>query len=109
MMFRKRVYAQSTPRARETGITSPKRSHERGCALRLRLGPHGSTLAWGRANRPEGTSMDRRTLLLGLLGGLVAAPTIIAAASSVEAAPLPEVRPPTPEPVPGHRQTRKPG
>src|SRR3954471_2353485 len=24
-----------------------------GCALRLRLGPHGSTLAWGRANRPE--------------------------------------------------------
>ncbi len=44
--------------------------------------------------------MDRRTLLLGLLGGLVAAPTIVAAASSVEAAPLPEVRPPTPEPLP---------
>jgi len=44
--------------------------------------------------------MDRRTLLLGLLGGLVAAPTIIAAASSVEAAPLPEALPPSPEPLP---------
>ena len=44
--------------------------------------------------------MDRRTLLLGLLGGLATAPAIIAAASSVEAAPLPEVRPPTPEPQP---------
>ncbi len=37
--------------------------------------------------------MDRRTLLLGLLGGLAAAPAIIAATSSVEAAPLPEVLP----------------
>src|SRR5215211_8261411 len=44
--------------------------------------------------------MDRRTLLLGLLGGLAAAPTIIAAASSAEAAPLPEVLTPTPEPLP---------
>src|SRR5215218_9277071 len=54
----------------------------------------------GHSNTPEGTPMDRRTLLLGLLGGLAAAPTIIAAASSVEAAPLPEVRPPTSEPLP---------
>ena len=44
--------------------------------------------------------MDRRTLLLGLLGGMAAAPTIIAAASSVEAAPLPEGLPSTPEPLP---------
>ena len=44
--------------------------------------------------------MDRRTLLLGLLGSLVAAPTIIAAASSVEAAPLPEALSPSPEPLP---------
>jgi hypothetical protein len=43
--------------------------------------------------------MDRRTLLLGLLGGLAAAPTIIAVASSVEAAPLPEALPPTSEPL----------
>ena len=41
--------------------------------------------------------MDRRTLLLGLLGGLAAAPTIIAAASSVEAAPLPETPLSTPK------------
>ena len=52
------------------------------------------------SNAREGTSMDRRTLLLGLLGGLAAAPTIIAAASSVEAAPLPEALPPSPEPLP---------
>ena len=44
--------------------------------------------------------MDRRTFLLGLLGALTVTPTIIAAASSVEAAPLPEVRPPSPEPLP---------
>jgi len=44
--------------------------------------------------------MDRRTLLLGLLGGLAAAPTIIAAASSAEAAPLREALPPSPEPLP---------
>ena len=44
--------------------------------------------------------MDRRTLLLGLLGGLAAAPTILAAASSVEAAPLPEALPSTPAPLP---------
>ena len=37
--------------------------------------------------------MDRRTLLLGLLGGLAAAPVIIAATTSVEAAPLPEALP----------------
>ena len=43
--------------------------------------------------------MDRRTLLLGLLGGLAAAPAIIAAASSVEAAPLMEASPPAPEPL----------
>jgi len=34
--------------------------------------------------------MDRRTFLVGLLGGLAVTPTLIAAASSVEAAPLPE-------------------
>ena len=44
--------------------------------------------------------MDRRTLLLGLLGGLAVVPTIIAAASSAEAAPLPEVLPPIPERLP---------
>ena len=37
--------------------------------------------------------MDRRTLLLGLLGGLAAAPTIVGVTSSVEAAPLPEALP----------------
>jgi hypothetical protein len=44
--------------------------------------------------------MDRRTLLLGLLGGLTAAPTIIAAASSAEAAPLLEAQPSSSEPLP---------
>ena len=34
--------------------------------------------------------MDRRTLLLGLLGGLAATPAVIVTSSSVEAAPLPE-------------------
>ena len=47
--------------------------------------------------------MDRRTFLLGFLGSLAAAPTIIATASSVEAASVPEtlppVSPPDPEPV----------
>ena len=45
--------------------------------------------------------MDRRTLLLGFLGGLGATPTIIAASSSVEAAPVPEPPPPAPEPLLG--------
>ena len=49
--------------------------------------------------------MDRRTLLLGLLGGLAAAPTIMAAASSVEAAPLPEALPPAPLPEPASAST----
>jgi len=40
--------------------------------------------------------MERRTFLLGLLGGLAAAPAIIAAASSVEAAPAPEAASPSP-------------
>lgn len=44
--------------------------------------------------------MDRRTFLIGLLGSLGAASTIIAASSSVEAAPLPEALPRTPEPLP---------
>ena len=44
--------------------------------------------------------MDRRNFLLGLLGGLAAAPTIIATASSVEAAPLPEALSPNPERLP---------
>src|SRR3954452_2456067 len=47
----------------------------------------------------KGNTMDRRTLLLGLLGGLAVAPAIIAAASSVEAAPLPEAQPPAPQPL----------
>jgi len=44
--------------------------------------------------------MDRRTFLLGVLGSLAAAPTIIAAASPVEAASVPEALPPAPQPVP---------
>jgi len=44
--------------------------------------------------------MDRRTLLLGLLGGLAAAPAIIVGASSVEAAPLSGALPPIPERAP---------
>ena len=44
--------------------------------------------------------MDRRTFLIGLLGGLAVTPTLIAAASSVEAAPLTEAGPQTPEPLP---------
>ena len=40
--------------------------------------------------------MERRTFLLGLLGGLAAAPAIIAAASSVEAAPALEAASPPP-------------
>src|SRR5215218_4123749 len=43
--------------------------------------------------------MDRRTFLLGLLGASTVTPTIIAAASSVEAAPLPPSPEPLPEPV----------
>src|SRR4051794_17530164 len=66
-----------------------------GCAL-SRMG----ALWRGALQRTRGNTMDRRTFLLGLMGGLAAAPTIMAAASSVEAAPLPEVRPPAPEPVP---------
>ena len=45
--------------------------------------------------------MDRHTFLLGFSGSLAAAPTIVAAASSVEAAPVLEALPPTPQPVPG--------
>src|SRR5215217_2741465 len=47
--------------------------------------------------------MDRRTFLIGFLGSLAAAPTIIATASSVEAASVPEALPPTsqPDPEPG--------
>ena len=44
--------------------------------------------------------MDRRTFLLGFLSGLAAAPTIIVAASPVEAAPVPEALPPVPQPEP---------
>src|SRR3954470_23886614 len=44
--------------------------------------------------------MDRRTFLLGFLGSLAAAPTIIVAASPVEAAPVPEALPPVPQPEP---------
>ena len=44
--------------------------------------------------------MDRHTFLLGFLGSLAAAPTIVAAASSVEAAPVPEVLPPVSQPEP---------
>ena len=44
--------------------------------------------------------MDRRTFLLGFLGSLAAAPTIITASSSVEAASVPEALPPTSQPEP---------
>src|SRR5215211_3917737 len=66
---------------------------------RLCFGFHRSNLAWGRPLTRAGIPMNRRTLLLSLFGGLAAAPSIIAAASSVEAAPLPEARPPTLEPL----------
>src|SRR4051795_4185054 len=67
-----------------------------GCAL-ARMG---ALWRGGARTDQRETPMDRRTLLLGLLGGLVTAPTIIAAASSVEAAPLPEALPPSPESLP---------
>jgi hypothetical protein len=57
-------------------------------------------LMQGRFNARKGTSMDRRTLLLGLLGGLAAAPMIVAATSSVEATPLPEAVAPAYQPLP---------
>src|SRR5215207_9450930 len=44
--------------------------------------------------------MDRRTFLIGFLGSLAAAPTLIATASSVEAASVPEALPPTSQPDP---------
>src|SRR4051812_12800575 len=53
-----------------------------------------------REQSPSGTwtssedAMDRRKFLLGLLGGLAAAPAIVAAASHADAAPVPEA--PTP-------------
>jgi hypothetical protein len=50
----------------------------------------------GRPDKIRGNTMDRRTLLLGLLGGLAAAPAMIATASSVEAGS--GTQPPTPEP-----------
>src|SRR5215203_4305664 len=64
------------------------------------LGPSWAQAGVGAPEQMREIPMDRRTLLLGLLGGMAAAPTIIAAASSVEAAPLPETSPPTPEPLP---------
>ena len=39
--------------------------------------------------------MDRRSCFLGLSGGLATAPAIIAGASSVEAAPMPEAAAPS--------------
>lgn len=42
--------------------------------------------------------MDRRTFLLGFLGSLATAPTIVATASSVEAASVPETLPPVSQP-----------
>src|SRR5215211_4200823 len=46
--------------------------------------------------------MDRRPFLLGFFGSLAAAPAIITASSSVEAASVPEALPPTspPDPAP---------
>jgi len=44
--------------------------------------------------------MDRRTFLLGFLGSLAAAPAIITASSSVEAASVPEALPPVSQPAP---------
>src|SRR5215207_11499589 len=53
--------------------------------------------------RREGSYMDRRKFLLGFLGSLAAAPPIIATASSVGAASVPEGLPPVsqPDPEPG--------
>ena len=51
--------------------------------------------------------MDRHTFLLGFLGSLAAAPTIVAAVSSVEAAPVSEALPPTPQPLPGPVSSNK--
>jgi hypothetical protein len=55
----------------------------------------------------EGTSMDCHTFLLGFLGSLAAASTIVAAVSSVEAAPVSEALPPTPQPLPGPVSSNK--
>src|SRR3954451_6012787 len=60
------------------------------------LSPVREQSAVGGALIRRGTPMERRTFLLGLLGGLAAAPAIIAAASSVEAAPVPEAPSPSP-------------
>src|SRR5215218_7997020 len=60
----------------------------------------------GYPNRREGPSMDRRTLILGLLGALGAAPPAMTPATSGERAPLPEGRPTPPESAP--KQTSPP-
>src|SRR5215203_3303318 len=44
--------------------------------------------------------MDRRTFLIGFLGSLAAAPAIITASSSGEAASVPEALPPVSQPDP---------
>jgi len=67
-------------------------------APRIILAPKSSTKTMTRSAGRRFNCSSR--VLLGLLGSLVAAPTIIAAASSVEAAPLPEALPPSPEPLP---------
>jgi hypothetical protein len=51
--------------------------------------------------------MDRHTFLLSFSGSLAAAPTIVAAASSVEAASVPEALPPTPRPGAGPVSSNK--
>src|SRR4051812_2438983 len=74
------------------------------CPKRLQglcSGPYASCLTTGVCEQRSEKPMDRRTFFTGVLGGLVVAPTIIAAASSVEAAPLPDALPPPPEPLPG--------
>src|SRR3954468_7934691 len=70
----------------------PRLRRSEGCEMRLSVGLYHLS--------GEGSSMDRRTFVLGFLSALAAAPTIVAAASSVEAAPVPAELPPTPQLVP---------
>ena len=60
----------------------------------LRFGLYGSKLAWG-ARTTRGNIMDRRSFLIGLLGGLAAAPAMIAvsSASPASAASLDQMAP----------------
>src|SRR5215218_2673518 len=96
---------------RPTAIAAQNRRRLSRCATPGRPGDRGTTARSARSERrfpaliaTPSVKVLRRPLepklLLAMLGGLAAAPTIIAAASSAEAAPLPEVLPPSPEPLP---------